>query len=94
MLTSTTPKTNPVEVQRRVDEGITHIKFACKLYREQMRGGRCFLHEHLDFAKSWGLTEVVPQLRRPAIAKSRGSRDQCESSSAETSPGKGGGTGA
>ena len=32
-----------------------HVEFCCILYREQLRNGRHFLHEHPWSARSWGL---------------------------------------
>ena len=40
-----------VEAARR--EGDVHLRFCAALYREQMRGGRYFVHEHPKSATSW-----------------------------------------
>ena len=32
---------------------LVHLQFCAAMYREQMRGGRYFLHEHPDSASSW-----------------------------------------
>ena len=45
--------------QEKVDEAQrkakVHMLFCCRLYREQMKGGRYFLHEHPTTAESWKL---------------------------------------
>ena len=40
------PKLPPDEVDRRVAAGMVHLRFACHLYRDQVRRGKFFLHEH------------------------------------------------
>ena len=40
-----------VEEARR--KGDVHLRFCVALYREQMRGGRYFVHEHPRTAASW-----------------------------------------
>ena len=63
------------KVQELLAHGIMHLRFCISLYREQMRGGRYFLHEHPDFAKSWGLAEMVQLLQRPDVIRTSG--DMC-----------------
>ena len=47
--------TNVEARQRAYIEACQHIKFVASLYREQLDGGRYFLHEHPQFASSWQL---------------------------------------
>ena len=44
---------DPTDVQRRIDEGILHLKFVATLYRIQLDHGRRFLHENPESAASW-----------------------------------------
>ena len=39
-------------------EAREHIRFVVELYREQVKGGRVFLHEHPASATSWDLEEI------------------------------------
>ena len=36
------PKMSEAEAQRRINEGLVHLEFVRKLYRHQIRHGRCF----------------------------------------------------
>ena len=63
------------KVRKLLAHGIMHLRFCITLYREQMRGGRYFLHEHPEFAKSWGLSEMVQLLQHPDVIRTRG--DMC-----------------
>ena len=44
-----------------------HVEFCCTLYREKMRHGRHFLHEHPWSARSWGLPCVHEILSHPSV---------------------------
>ena len=44
-----------------------HVEFCCSLYREQLRQGRHFLHEHPWSARSWGLPCVQEILNHPSV---------------------------
>ena len=44
---------SPVTVAAEKKRAIEHLEFLCTLYREQMRHGRYFLHEHPAYATSW-----------------------------------------
>ena len=44
---------SPVTVAAEKKRAIEHLEFVCDLYREQMRHGRYFLHEHPAYATSW-----------------------------------------
>ena len=41
------------EKEERWIEAVQHLKFVVSLYREQIRRGRLFLHEHPAYATSW-----------------------------------------
>ena len=45
-----------VEAARK--KGDVHLRFCALLYREQMRNGRYFVHEHPERATSWKLPSV------------------------------------
>ena len=40
---------------KQLAEGIRHMEFMAKLYKNQVEGGRVFLHENPAHAKSWAL---------------------------------------
>ena len=40
------------------EEGVEHVRFVVRLYQNQIREGRVFLHEHPAHAKSWMLKEI------------------------------------
>ena len=40
-----------VEAEKR--RAVMHLEFCIQLYREQLKNGRSFLHEHPAFASSW-----------------------------------------
>ena len=44
-----------------------HIKFVVKLYRNQVREGRIFLHEHPANAKSWMLKEIRQVMKMEGV---------------------------
>ena len=46
-------KIDPLEVQKRISEGRKHLNFMVSLYRDQLRRGKHFLHEHPQTAYSW-----------------------------------------
>ena len=69
-------KMDPKDVAQKLEEGRLHLEFMAGIYREQLRNGRHFLHEHPATAFSW---------REDAIAKLRSSTgvyevvcDQCQ----------------
>ena len=61
------PKMDPAEVERRVLEGLVHLKFVCQLYRHQARRGKHFLHEHPKGALSWKTKPVMKMLKRTGV---------------------------
>ena len=44
------------------------MRFVMKLYRNQLKEGRVFLHEHPASAKSWGLAEAKKLGREVGVA--------------------------
>ena len=53
-----------------------HLKFATQIYREQVEGGRFFLHEHPEHAGSWDERCIKELLEVKGV--SRVSADQCQ----------------
>ena len=45
------------------ERGIKHLEFCCKIYLEQVRNGRYFVHEHPLTATSWQV-ECMDKLRK------------------------------
>ena len=63
------------EKQERWKAAVEHLKFACKLYRHQIKEGRWFLHEHPVGASSWKIKEVSEILRMEEV--NTATADQC-----------------
>jgi len=53
------PRMHPEEVRRRMWEARVHMEFVAQIYKDQLRAGRHFLHEHPASADSW----KEPQMR-------------------------------
>ena len=53
-----------------------HITFVVQLYRDQVEGGRYFLHEHPVGASSWSLPEIEALLQVEGVQRVHG--DQCQ----------------
>ena len=51
--------------RQRIREAVQHMEFCCEIYREQLKAGRHFLHEHPWSAKSWWLRCVRVTARDP-----------------------------
>ena len=49
---------DPVVVAGEMARARKHLEFCVELYREQIRGGRYFLHEHPAYASSWQ-TDII-----------------------------------
>ena len=47
------PKMPPEEVKRRLIAAKLHLNFCIQIYKEQLKGGRHFVHEHPSSAASW-----------------------------------------
>ena len=52
------------------------VEFCCQLYREQVKNGRCFLHEHPAYATSW--QEAVIQRTLSETGVETATCDQCQ----------------
>ena len=57
----------PVKVAAEKKRAVEHLEFRMELHREQMRHGRCFLHEHPAYASSWH-EEVVQKVSAASFA--------------------------
>ena len=51
-------KMDPVMRLQKKEEGLRHLKFACKMYQKQMARGDYFVHEHPAGASSWNEPNV------------------------------------
>ena len=56
-------KMSPTDVFKMLSEGRLHLLFMASIYREQLRCGRHFLHEHPASAMSWR-EECIDDLRK------------------------------
>ena len=63
-------------MKRAYTEACVHIEFVMELYKDQLAGNRCFLHEHPMFASSWSLESVQQLSQAPGVAIVRS--DQCQ----------------
>ena len=61
------PKMPREEVDKRIAEGMIHLKFVSKIYRYQMLHNRYFLHEHPRNAKSWRTAPIQHVLKHPSV---------------------------
>ena len=59
----------PERMRARLDEAREHLKFVAKLYREQLDGGRFFLHEHPRHASSCEEECVADLLAVPSVER-------------------------
>ena len=55
---------------------VVHLEFCVELYREQLRHGRYFLHEHPAFTTSWKEPAVMNLLQHQDVERIRA--DQCQ----------------
>ena len=70
------PRMNPEDVERIKAEGKAHLRFACRLYRYQVKHGRHFLHEHPAGASSWHEDCIQDLMCKPEVGVTVG--DQCQ----------------
>jgi hypothetical protein len=66
---------DPMIVANELKRAKEHLKFVVELYREQIRGGRYFLHEHPAYATSWQTEEIEKLLNEKSVV--RVTCDQC-----------------
>ena len=70
------PKRDPEVVKFEQEKAEVHLKFSAQVYREQIEGGRFFLHEHPDSAGSWS-EECIEELME-IESVTRVCADQCQ----------------
>ncbi len=66
----------PEDMKRAKIKAIVHVDFMVSLYREQIDGGRYFLHEHPSWATSWELQKMEELMATPGVRRIHG--DQCQ----------------
>ena len=69
-------KRDPGVVNRELVRAKLHLDFVVSLDREQLDGGRFFLHKHPEYASSWGLKSIKDLLDVPEVQTV--SADQCQ----------------
>ena len=62
-----------VEIEKK--RAVMHLEFCIELYREQLRHGRYFLHEHPAYASSWQEDAMKELVAEPGVLTS--TIDQC-----------------
>ena len=60
-------KMSPEDVERKLGEGMTHVKFAILMCQKQATKGRYFMFEHLATAKSWIIGTVKQIIHLPNV---------------------------
>ena len=63
------------EHEKRLHEGLQHLQLVMKIYKNQVKAGRLFLHEHPWSATSWNLDCVLEVRHMEGVAVAYG--DQC-----------------
>ena len=58
---------DPVTVAAEKRRAVEHLSFCAELYREQLRHGRYFLHEHPAYATSWQEEVIKQVLSEPGV---------------------------
>ena len=54
-------------LDERWTRAMVHLRFCCQLYRDQLDGGRYFIHEHPRGASSWGEECIQKILRENGV---------------------------
>ena len=67
---------DPEVVKQDLRMARAHLDFVVQLYREQIDGGRFFLHEHPDGASSWKEDVIQDILKVPGVCHT--TADQCQ----------------
>ena len=67
---------DPKIVKREKRRALVHLEFMTEIYREQIEGGRFFLHEHPESAGSWAEKCISDLLAIPSVSRVCG--DQCQ----------------
>ena len=63
-------------LRRERTRSLVHLNFLAELYREQMDGGRYFVHEHPQLASSWDLPVIQRLMDDHRVQRVRA--DQCQ----------------
>ena len=66
----------PVTVAAEKRRAVEHLEFCCQLYREQLRNGRYFLHEHPAYATSWQEAVIQKTMNETGVVTA--TCDQCQ----------------
>ncbi len=69
-------KCNSEDMKNKLEQARVHLEFCFQLYREQLEGGRYFLHEHPKFATSWQEECVEELCKTPGVELVHA--DQCQ----------------
>ena len=67
---------DPVVVAAEKKRAVEHLEFCVELYKEQMRHGRYFIHEHPAYATSWQEASIENLLKERGVE--RATCDQCQ----------------
>ena len=67
---------DPTVVAREMERAMVHLTFCMELYKEQMKHGRYFVHEHPASASSWQEDAVLELSKRDGVFKA--TCDQCQ----------------
>ena len=62
-------------IDKSVAKAKRHLEFVAELYREQLDGGRYFLHEHPSYASSWAIPAIKAVRKMAGVQRVHG--DQC-----------------
>ena len=60
---------------KELEKAKEHVRFCCRVYHMQLRGGRYFLHEHPWAARSWKINGIVELAEDPRVSVTKA--DQC-----------------
>ena len=72
LFNSNVHKMDPSVVKAKIREGVRHVMFCIELYKEQLRAGRYFLHEHPWPAWSWRLPGMQDLKAMPGVILGKG----------------------
>ena len=63
------------KVEEAKKQATVHLQFCAAMYREQLKHGRYFVHEHPDTATSWKVQCIEDLVNRPEVTVARA--DMC-----------------
>ena len=75
LFASNISRMDPKQVDKIIQNGLTHLKFCTDLYWVQVTAGRFFLHEHPYSAWSWKVPCIKELLELELVCRVRG--DMC-----------------